>query len=358
MPYDKYARSLLRTHTEVFLVLARTRSFTETARQLAMSQSSVSRAVAELERELGVALIEHHVRPVRLTPRGALLRQVMNDECERLRARLSVLSEAAADSGPLRVGIVESLARVVGRRLVEAFDGTCSTVTVLTGIACYLLQLLDANELDVIICSDPFNARADLKRRFLFREPSIVLMPAGAPGHESTCRHERPERACPLTWERLQHCGLPIIRYHRNNSGGRLEEKLFDDLGLSFESTLEVDINALLLTFVAEGRGWTITRPTSLVQHPELAQGVRALPMPEPVVSRELFVITRAAEESPLASRIAAVAARAVAEDLIPAFARWAPWVNDYVFYADADNPDAPGHLAAGAGLPSRVFVL
>ncbi len=356
MPYDKYARSLLRTRTEVFLMIARTRSFTETARQLGMSQSSVSRAVAELERELGVALIEHHVRPVRLTPRGALLRQVMNDECERLRARLSVLSEAAAGSGPLRVGIVESLARVVGRRLVEAFDGACSTVTVLTGIARYLLQLLDANELDVIICSDPFNARADLKRRFLFREPSIVLMPAGAMAHEAAVA--RLDRAHPLTWERLQHCGLPIIRYHRNNSGGRLEEKLFDDLGLSFESTLEVDINALLLTFVAEGRGWTITRPTTLVQHPELAQGVRALPMPEPVVSRELFVITRAAEESPLAARIAAVAARSVAEDLIPAFARYAPWVNDYVFYADADNLDAPGHVAAGAGLPSRVFVL
>lgn len=357
MPYDKYAHLLLRTRTEVFLMLARTRSFTETARQLGMSQSSVSRAVAELERELGVALIEHHVRPVRLTPRGALLRQVMNDECERLRARLSVLSEAAAGSGPLRVGIVESLARVVGRRLVEAFDGACSTVTVLTGIARYLLQLLDANELDVIICSDPFNARADLKRRFLFREPSIVLMPAGAMAREAAAV-TRLERAHPLTWERLQHCGLPIIRYHRNNSGGRLEEKLFDDLGLSFESTLEVDINALLLTFVAEGRGWTITRPTTLVQYPELAQGVRALPMPEPVVSRELFVITRAAEESPLAARIVAVAARAVAEDLIPAFARWAPWVNDYVFYADADNLDAPGHVAAGAGLPSRVFVL
>lgn len=357
MPYDKYARSLLRTRTEVFLMIARTRSFTETARQLGMSQSSVSRAVAELERELGVALIEHHVRPVRLTPRGALLRQVMNDECERLRARLSVLSEAAAGSGSLRVGIVESLARVVGRRLVEAFDGACSTVTVLTGIARYLLQLLDANELDVIICSDPFNARVDLKRRFLFREPSIVLMPAGAMAREAAAV-TRLERAHPLTWERLQHCGLPIIRYHRNNSGGRLEEKLFDDLGLSFESTLEVDINALLLTFVAEGRGWTITRPTTLVQYPELAQGVRALPMPEPVVSRELFVITRAAEESPLAARIAAVAARAVAEDLIPAFARWAPWVNDYVFYADADNLDAPGHVATGAGLPSRVFVL
>lgn len=357
MPYDKYARSLLRTRTEVFLMLARTRSFTETARQLGMSQSSVSRAVAELERELGVALIEHHVRPVRLTPRGALLRQVMNDECERLRARLSVLSEAAAGSGPLRVGIVESLARVVGRRLVEAFDGACSTVTVLTGIARYLLQLLDANELDVIICSDPFNARADLKRRFLFREPSIVLMPAaGARSGDGTAVSRQSPH--PLTWERLQHCGLPIIRYHRNNSGGRLEEKLFDDLGLSFESTLEVDINALLLTFVAEGRGWTITRPTTLVQHPELAQGARALPMPEPVVSRELFVITRAAEESPLAARIAAVAARSVAEDLIPAFARYAPWVNDYVFYADADNLDAPGHVAAGAGLPSRVFVL
>lgn len=356
MSYDKFARSLLRTRTEVFLMLARTRSFTETARQLGLSQSSVSRSVADLEQDLGIALIEHQVRPVRLTPRGVLLRQILNDEYERLRARLSVLSDSCAGAGPLRVGIVESLARVVGRRIVEAFEGICSSVTVFTGVARYLLQLLDANELDVIICSDPFNARADLRRRFLFREPSIVLMPAGAMAHEAAVT--RLDRAHPLTWERLQHCGLPIIRYHRNNSGGRLEKKLFDDLGLSFESTLEVDVNVLLLTFVAEGLGWTITRPTTLVQHPELAQGVRALPMPEPVVSRELFVISRAAEETPLTARIAAVAARTVVEDLIPAFAVYAPWANDYVFYADAGNPDAPGHLAAGAGLPSCVFVL
>lgn len=358
MSYDKFARSLLRTRTEVFLMLARTRSFTETARQLGLSQSSVSRVVADLEQDLGIALIEHHVRPVRLTPRGVLLRQILNDEYERLRARLSVLSDSCAGAGPLRVGIVESLARVMGRRIVEAFEDICNSVTVLTGIARYLLQLLDANELDVIICSDPFNARADLKRRFLFREPSIVLMPPPDARRSRIAGLTSREPLRCLTWEQLQHLELPIIRYHRNNSGGRLEETLFNDLGLAFESTLEVDVNALLLTFVAEGLGWTITRPTTLVQHPELAAGVRALPMPDPVVSRELFVISRAAEETPLTTRIAAVAARTVVEDLIPAFAVYAPWVNDYVFYADADNPDAAGHLAAGAGLPSRVFVL
>ncbi len=354
MRRDNILRHLFRSRTEVFLALARTRSFTATARRLRMSQSSVSRAVAELERDLGVALIEHDVRPLRLTPKGAYLRKLLSDEYERLSAGLSGFSSLQPSSGPLRVGIVESVARVLGHELTKTFAGSCSAVTILTGIAQYLLRLLDENEIDVMICSDPFAARGDLERRFLLREPSIVLMPS----EPSAALGSAFADESALSWETLQNLALPMIRYHRNNSGGRLEEKLFNDLGLSFESELEVDVNELLLTFVREGRGWTITRPTSLVQHPELLEGVRVLPMPEPVVSRELFVMTRKAEVPALFERVVASAARAAADALVPQFAKYASWVNDYVFYLDPDDPKIERRMAAGSGLASRVFIL
>jgi DNA-binding transcriptional LysR family regulator len=71
-----------------FLAVADRLSFTAAARDLRISPTAASRAVAALERELGVALFRRTTRAVALTPEGAAYR-------ERCRYALAELDDAA-----------------------------------------------------------------------------------------------------------------------------------------------------------------------------------------------------------------------------------------------------------------------
>ena len=342
MNLNSLSSALIKSQAKVFISLCRTRSFTVTSRQLGISQSTVSRIITELENDLAVELFDHGVRPIRLTAEGAMLQKFLTKELMVFDQWLQGLQEHNAIKTPLRIGLVESISCPIGRHIIRNIKN-CSPVTVLTGTANYLLRLLDEDLLDVIICSDPFINRNDLKRRFLFREPSIILHP------ESMKLPEKP------TWKDLQFCGLPLIHYHKNNSGGRLEKKLFNQLGISFVSCIEVDINAMLMSFIADGLGWGLMRPTTFVQHPNLLKGIKVSPVPEPVVSRELYVITRNGEFDQLAARITEVAASCIETEIAPRLLENAPWVADYLFVA----ADGTGRKKAlYKGIESNVIVL
>src|SRR5690242_4754826 len=72
-----------------FRAVARQRSFSRAARQLALSQPSVTNQVAALERELGATLLERRPGGLRLTAEGAILLEHAEAMAERL-ARLRV----------------------------------------------------------------------------------------------------------------------------------------------------------------------------------------------------------------------------------------------------------------------------
>lgn len=343
MHHNPLTNALLKPNVAVFLSLCRTRSFTETAKQMGVSQSSVSRTLIELENALSVDLFDHTVHPIRLTTEGALLQQFLLTQLPTFETHLAGLRESMQLKTPLRLGIVESVARTLGRRIVGDLQHQCAPVTVLTGVATYLLKLLDEELLDIIVCSDPFSYRNDLTRRFLFREPSIILAPQNL---------RLPE---PPSWQDLQYCGLPLIHYHKNNSGGKLETKFFARLGIRFLNRIEVDINALLMTFVSQGLGWALTRPSTLTQHPRMAESVRILPMPEPLAARELYVITRQGQFQELACSVTQSAVQGLTDDVIPKILEFAPWTGDYMF-VDADGEGTRKPLFKG--IESDVYVL
>ncbi|MDP9765152.1 LysR family transcriptional regulator [Deinococcus enclensis] len=95
----------------VFVQVARKGSLSAAAVELDRTQSAVSHALSELERELGVSLFTRHGRGVRLTAAGGSLLP----EAERLLAQWSALHEVARSvsvvAGVVRVAAFPSLAR-------------------------------------------------------------------------------------------------------------------------------------------------------------------------------------------------------------------------------------------------------
>ncbi|MCD8116733.1 MAG: LysR family transcriptional regulator [Oscillospiraceae bacterium] len=93
-----------------FLEASKYLSFTEAARHLFITQSSLSKQIAALERELGVTLFNRGSRSVTLTAAGVLMRA----ECTKIETSLSVATShaqrlAQSSEGHLSIGILDLL---------------------------------------------------------------------------------------------------------------------------------------------------------------------------------------------------------------------------------------------------------
>ena len=149
------------------------------------------------------------------------------------------------------------------------------------------------------------------------------------------------------------------MQYNSQNSGGKLQEKFFSKLGLNFVYRFEVDINALLLDFVANGAGWALTRPTTLLQHPNLSKQVDVRPMPTPVASREVYVIARKNTHTELACHLARHACEYFRTTIAPEMVKITPWVAPYLYTAGENPSDRiPIYKNVRAPDSENVFVL
>lgn len=303
-----------------FLSLCKTHSYTQTAKQLNTSQSSVSRSIIEMENMLGFQLVERQTRPIKITQSGLLLEKSLLTCQSTLEQMLVDIRQNNLVHMPFRIGIIESMADCLTRPLFQNLNGGYANALALTAVSTRLLESLDEDRVDFIVSSNPFSYRNDLKRYFVFQEPSIIVTPKSV------------VLPRPLTWQRLQYCGLPQISYDRANSGAAMERRLFNENGLNFIRRIEVDLNALLMGMVANNMGWALTRVTSLVQFPDYGRGVNVYEMPDPLASKEVFLIYKNDAFSEMAEKIAREIKKVICEYLIPQMLNWAPWLKPYLF--------------------------
>ena len=164
-----------------FAVVAEERHFGRAAARLHMTQPPLSRAIRQLERELGADLLERTVRGVALTPAGAALydeARTLLEHAEQVRTRVA----AAAGADVVTVGTLADSAEWAGPRLVAAFRERHPGVSVRVHEA----DLSDpdaglrAGLVDVALTRAPFDT-AGIRTRVLRADPVGVVVPAEDP---------------------------------------------------------------------------------------------------------------------------------------------------------------------------------
>jgi DNA-binding transcriptional LysR family regulator len=112
-------------HLRAFIAVAEERSFTAAARRLHIAQQAVSRTVAALEAELGVALLRRTTREVSLTTAGAaLLRSGAAALAQVDAAFVDAAALGQAQTGTVRVGITPAVGTAAHPRIAAALtDG-------------------------------------------------------------------------------------------------------------------------------------------------------------------------------------------------------------------------------------------
>jgi DNA-binding transcriptional LysR family regulator len=166
-----------------FRSVAHQRSFSRAARELALSQPSVSNQVAQLERQLGSRLFERGPGGLRLTAEGEVLLEHADAVAERLRLAETQLDELAQRRRTrLRIGALPSaLAGFVPAAIARLrVDHPETQVTFDEGTSGELAPRVATGELDLAIAyEDTVRPRQDppgVARHHLLHEQFMVAL--------------------------------------------------------------------------------------------------------------------------------------------------------------------------------------
>jgi len=275
LPFD--LRSL-----EIFLAVCETGAMSSAARALGLTQPAVSLAIGDLERKLGFELFDRTVRPLAVTVAGGLLRQRAGALIAEARQIGPLLRETEHGKLPLiRVGIVDSLSRVLTTPLSSFLGSRADEVSILLGLTASHASDLLTRRLDLFLGVDDLEDWAGLERWQLVKEPYILLLPEGI---------ETPRTVGAL--KKLTQ-SLPMIRFSSRSQTGLEIEAHLRRLGLSVPRSFEFDTPYGVTSMVAAGSGFAITTPLCIEEAAVPKARFVAVPLPGPQISRKLTLVAR-----------------------------------------------------------------
>ncbi|MDH6434144.1 LysR family carnitine catabolism transcriptional activator [Streptomyces sp. SAI-144] len=200
-----------------YTAVARAASFTAAAAEMHVSQSSLSRAVADLERQLGVQLLERDTRNVQLTAAGVEALRIAEQIVTAHRAGMKELRRfLLGESGTVAVATLPSVAAVLLPQVISDFRERRPQVAVrlLDGLERLVLDRVLSGDADFAITTvgDP---PEQLEHRPLVRDRFVAVLPEGHPLAE---RHE-------VAWDDLAR--QPFLAVGRDSSVRRLTDAAF-----------------------------------------------------------------------------------------------------------------------------------
>lgn len=137
-----------------YAAVARETSFTAAAARLGVSQSSLSRAVADLERQVGAQLLERDTRNVQLTAAGTEALRIAEQILSAHRAGMKELDRfLLGESGTVAVATLPSVAAVLLPQVISGFrqDRPRVAVRLLDGLERAVLNRVLSGDADFAI---------------------------------------------------------------------------------------------------------------------------------------------------------------------------------------------------------------
>ena len=305
---------------EVFCAVCETRSMTDAAKRLGMTQPAVSQAVKQLETAVGVALIDRKRRPLTPTTSGRWLThaaaQILHDT-EQIPIALRNLERS--QKLHLRIGLVDSLSYPFAAIMVRRLEASVRYLSISSGLAQTLRVGLLEHNLDLVITNDSMEDVDGVIRRQLLSEPYILVVPSKIADSGV---------ACDLRTLGLQ---LPLIRWASHSQIGAHVDQHLRRMRLDIPRRYEFESASSILDIISSGLGWALMTPLSIFDIKAVLNRIRILPMPAPVLSRRLELVSRAGEIDLLAERILRLSKRILRERYVPEALQVAPWLKDQI---------------------------
>ncbi|MEM9399104.1 MAG: LysR family transcriptional regulator [Verrucomicrobiota bacterium] len=232
-----------------FSLLAETQSFTETAKQLHLTQSAISHSIKSLETDVGCKLIERYGKKINLTSHGRkLLQSAQSIFTEMANIRHELQKASPWGQTTLRLGatttICQYLLPSVLREFKESFPD-CQ-VNIVPGNTPEMHESLQNNRIDIAIALEPFELDHYTFRPLFKDELKFITSPS-----HPWCE----EMKAPLHEIIRQN----FILYTKNSHTHRLVRNYFQALDIELPSSYEMGSMEAIKELVKVSMGISIS---------------------------------------------------------------------------------------------------
>lgn len=304
---------------EIFQLLTQRGSVSAVAQETGLSVSTVSHHLRSLEDHLGVALLQHHRRPMTLTPAGESFLKNISTALDAIhKAEQEVTLGNLAAASHLRIGLIEDFDNDIAPELVVRLAQhmpRCDFVHY-SRASSDVLQLLRNSEIDLGVLSRPSEDVLDLQEYSVLRDPFVLAVPV-----DSRLKAED---------YLADKSGLPYLRYIRSQIISKQIEAQLRRLKVSLPRRFEIESNQSMMAMVAEGKGWAITTPLCFIRAKRFHSRVQLLPIPSKgAFARYISLFTTPECSDTVSEPFLAELRLLIAERAIEPMLEVAPWLAD-----------------------------
>lgn len=145
------------SHLYYFRTLARVQHYTRAAEELFITQPTLSNAVSQLEKELGIPLLQKEGRNVRLTKQGREFDEYITQALDLIDKAVDIAHEqAGSPSGAIDLGVIYTIQADYLPPLLRAYRdryGSGITINTYQGLTTQLVEDLESGRYDVVFGS-------------------------------------------------------------------------------------------------------------------------------------------------------------------------------------------------------------
>jgi len=272
-----------------FVAVIEAGTFRQAAKNLHLSQSSISKSLQQLENEIGAEILHRGARGVAPTAAGeALLARAKIIEAELRHARNDVQMIQGAQVGEIHVSVSPTVALGLLPRAIIEFQKTRPRVNFVVSEAVYpdMLPDIRTGQIDIALCLVPALPRDDtLNFVKLVKDRLVPVVRANHP--IVSVRRVALEDLLDLDW----------VIYRRSHTGLDVFEQTFTSNRLPLpKSTIECTSFACARSLVENGDYVTLM-PSQIFFDNRKPSSVALLALDSPMPTWQVAVITRAKHE-------------------------------------------------------------
>ncbi len=273
---------MLFDNSKLFRDIAQFRSVSRGASQSGISQSAASQHIHELEKKLGISLLDRATRPLNLTPAGKLYFELCRDVLRREEEFKAALDELKAHvEGDVRVVSIYSVGLSEMSRLQEEFSRRFPNarlqVDYLRPQKIYEALLADQADLGLVSYAVATKELAVIAWRE--EEMSVAAPPSHALAGKAVLR--------PADLN-----GYDFIGFDEDLSIRRELDRFFREQGIEMRMTMQFDNIQMIKEAVALGSGISILPARTMAA--EIEQGrLVAIPLHAPELVRPVGIVHR-----------------------------------------------------------------
>ena len=260
---------------KAFITVAECDSFSVAADRLYLTQSAISKRIAQLEQQIGKRLFDRISRQVSLTEAGAELlpraQRILSEYENALQAINDLSGEA---SGTLRLAISHHLGLHRLPPILKQFALQFPNVTLdieFTDSEKAYEQVLHG-ETEVAVITLALDSHHNINSKKIWRDPLRFV-----------CASDHPlaKLQQPVLEDLAKY---PIILPGLNTYTGRIIQNLFHQQGIPLKSTMSTNYLETISTMVEIGLGWSVLPET-------LVRDLYVMPFDQVTIARELGYI-------------------------------------------------------------------